>query len=93
MAKCHSLARFEWGGQIFASLGVPHRRPEASRMRLHRDEKLTKVAGGQTRNYIAGIEYLGANLDEISSATGSKPGRSGYVCLVTTPSRAEFDDK
>ena len=58
-------------------------------MRCYRDEKLTKVASGQTRNYIAGIEYLGANLDEISFLHRSKPGRSGYVCLVTTPSRAQ----
>jgi hypothetical protein len=33
-------------------------------------EKLTKVSGGQTRNYVAGIEYLGGNLEAIYHAEG-----------------------
>ncbi len=33
-------------------------------------EKLTKVAGSTTRNYVSGIEYLGANLEAIYTSEG-----------------------
>lgn len=33
-------------------------------------EKLTKVSTAGTRNYVSGIEYLGANLDAIYHAEG-----------------------
>ncbi|MCW5921703.1 MAG: hypothetical protein KIS77_05120 [Saprospiraceae bacterium] len=33
-------------------------------------EKLTKISPAETRNYVAGIEYLGANLDAIYHAEG-----------------------
>ncbi|MCK6694522.1 MAG: hypothetical protein L6Q97_20790 [Thermoanaerobaculia bacterium] len=46
-------------------------------------EKLTKLAGGVTKNYVAGIEYAGANLEAIYHAEGRcTPNGSNFTTAL-----------